>query len=166
MEKELEKIWKKLNNFEERIKLIEDLFKKTPDLKEVGNEYDQLLAETGINIDVLKEIVYFDDSGFTIITEVTGKDNKEKQINATLLILTINDICYGNNSVKSQDLKAKLEYLGIRSLVNLSTNLKTIKNYIIPDGKSGSLDYSYKITLPGKKEGLRILNTFSKKITT
>ena len=163
MEKELEKIWKKLNNLEERIKLIEDMFIKTPDIKEVVNEYDELLAETGINIDVLKEIVYFDDSGFTIITEVTGKNNKEKQINATLLILTINDICYGNNSVKSKDLKAKLKYLGLRSLGNLSINLRTIKNYIIPVGKSRSPDYSYKITLPGKKEGIRILDAFSKK---
>ena len=109
-------------------------------------------------------IVYFEEGNFKIITEIDGKNNKEKQLNATLLILTINDICYGINKIRSQELRNMLEYLGIRSLVNLSTNLKTMKNYIISDGKKASSEYGYKLTLPGKREGIKLLTDLSKKI--
>ena len=161
MEDEFKKIWDKLNDLNERIKSIEDSVKKTPNIVDIGNEYEKLITETGINQTMLNEIVYFEEGDFTILSEFPGKNNKEKQTKATLLILTINDICYGVNRMRTQDIKNKLEYMGIGSLTNLSKNLKTLKSYLIPDGKSS--ESGYKITLPGKKEGVRILNDLSKK---
>ena len=162
MEKELEKIWETIINLDKRVESIEKIIKKTPNIVDIGNEYEKLTTETGIIQDLLKELAYFEDGDFTILTEVNGKNNKEKQLNATLLILTINDICYGVNRMRTQDIKNKLEYMEIGSLTNLSKNLNTLKTHLIQDGKPGSTKSGYKITLPGKKEGVRILNDLSK----
>lgn len=158
MEGETTKIWEKIHEIDDRLKSIEELIKKTPEITEIGNEYEKLITETGIGEEELIETIYFENGSYKIIAEIDGKTNKKKMLNATLLILTINDICYGSNRIRTQDLKKKLEYLGIGSLANLSTNMKSVKRFVIPDGKRGSKEYGYKLTLPGRKEGIRLLS--------
>jgi hypothetical protein len=51
--------------------------------------------------------------------------------------------------------------LGIKSLVNLSTNLSEYKQFILPKGKPKSKEFSYEITLPGIKKGLEIIKELS-----
>ena len=155
MEKESDKIWEKIKEMDERINSIEELINISPNITEIGKEYEKLMIETGISQDKLKETIYFDKGDFIILSEIEGENNIEKQINATLLILTISDICYNDNSMKTQDIRRKLEYMGISSLTNLSTNLKTIKTYLISYGRSTAS--GYKLTLPGKKSGIKIL---------
>lgn len=110
----------------------------------------KLSKATRLDEDQLKYVFHFDGDGFTIIAPIKG-NQAEKQLKATLCTLTVNDCMYGKNDITSGDLRSILEELGIGSLTNLSTNLRSQRQFIIAKNSN------YKLTHPGKAEGLNII---------
>ena len=165
-ENEIGKIKKILKEHESRIKRLESFFEEEekPIKKiDVGIEecIIKLSEEAGINEEKIRHVFDFNKKDLNLIKIIKDKKESTKQFKATVCLLTAYHYCYGNDKIKSRDLRKKLEWLGIRSLGNLSINLSQYKQYIIPEGKSRSPEFSYKITYPGIKEGLKIIKELS-----
>lgn len=95
-----------------------------------------------------------------IAEDLKKKNEGEKQLRATLAILTGLSYCYEREKILSTNLRKRLEVLGIVSLQNLPTNLVKYHQFVLPRGKSGIPKFSYKITVSGKKEGLKLIREF------
>jgi len=167
IEQKINKISKILEDHEKRIRELENIakknrFKPPADLNE---RIKKLFVDVGISEEQLRYVFDFEEDDLNLITSVEGKSEGEKQLSATLCILTGYEYCYGRDTIKSQILRDKLEKLGIRSLANLSTNLSKYPNYIISKGKRKSPNFMYKLTYPGKNEGLRIIKSLSKSLS-
>ena len=72
-------------------------------------------------------------------------------------MLTAKHYIKNEREINVPELKKTLEDLGIRSLVNLSTNLKGFENFIIMKGSKGSKSTSYRITNPGVTQGVELI---------
>jgi len=162
-ENEIKKIIKRLEDNEKRIIALEEILRKNkgkPMKKfDINAEecFQKLSKAVGIDKGKIKYIIDFEESDFFILVNIKGDSAAEKQINATLCILTIYNYCYETKEIESEILKNKLENLGITSLGNLNINLKKFRNFIIPRGKPRSHNFSYKITIPGINRGLEII---------
>ena len=103
----------------------------------------------------------FDKRNVRIIYPIANLDVSEsiKQYKATLLYLTALKYCYGVSEISSGELRNNLEDMGLnKSLVNLSTNLKSFPQYIVhKKGPKGSTATSYKLTIPGEREAIKII---------
>lgn len=113
--------------------------------------------------DVYNIISFEEGDKFTLLFNIGGKNETEKQLNATLCLLTVLYYCYDKNEIATNNLKQKLEFLGIKSLNNLSDYLKKHKKFVILKGKARSSKFNYKITQPGLTAGLKILSEQIKK---
>ena len=122
---------------------------------------EKFSKDVGISEEQLMYIFNFGEDDLGLITVIKGKKESEKQIKATLCILTAYHYCYDSDEIRSQDLRKKLEWLGITSLVHLSLNLTKYKQFIISRGVPKSPNFSYKITYPGIKKGLEIIKELS-----
>lgn len=130
-------------------------------VESIENKIKKLSEAAALSKDTLKNIFHFEDDYIILLCNIEGKNEAEKQLKATLVILTAYNHLYDKDRILSKDLVDKLKYLGIGSLVNLSTNLRKYRQYIIPLGKQGSSNFSYKITHPGIQKGLEIINELS-----
>lgn len=108
--------------------------------------------------DVCNIISFEEGEEFTFLFSIDGKNEPEKQLNATLCILTVFYYCYDQDEIATNNLKQKLEFLGIKSLDHLSHNLKKHKKLFILKGKARSSKFNYKVTQPGLNAGLNILS--------
>lgn len=124
----------------------------------------KLADDSEVEVDDLNKIYDFDDN-LTLIANSDGHNEAEKQLKATLLILTGYNYYFNESEIDSSKLRLTLEDLGIVSLVNLSTNLKPYRNLIVhKKGKRGNTETTYKITLPGLEKGKMLIRAFSGKI--
>lgn len=166
-DEEIIEIKKKLEEHEGRIKKLESFLehqKERPKKETVAGieeGIEKLSQDTGISKEQLRYVFEFEKEDLVLITAIEGKNESEKQFKATICILTAYHYCYDSDEIKSQDLRKKLQWLGIASLVNLSTNIAEYKQFILPKGKPKSKEFSYKITLPGIKKGLKIIKELS-----
>lgn len=162
-----EKIKKILENHERRISALERLLlkgkveenlKEIPKRVEIGLEKNmgKLAKSAGIEIDQVKQIYDFEKEDLTLLVEAGGEDVGEKQLRATLVILVGLSYCYEKEEILSGVLGKKLKTLGI-SLANLARNLDEHPRFVLPVGKPKSTKFQYKITVPGKNEGLKIV---------
>lgn len=157
-----EEEFKKLSD---EVKELKQLFEKhLPKLGEIKirttineDKIQKLANDAGITLEKIKAVFDFGPEDLNLISLVTGKNEEEKQLKATLCVLTGYNHCYNSDSILSQKIRLKLEKLGIKSLANLSTNLANYPNYIVCNIEKGSKASSYKITYPGIKRGLEII---------
>lgn len=162
-DEEIIKIKKMLEEHEKRIGKLESVLgqeeRKPP--KEIGLDIEKcikLSKDAGITEEQLRCVFDFEEVDLSLITTMLGgKNEAEKQFRATASILTTFHYCYNKDEIRSQDLRKKLEWLGIKSLANLSINLANYKQFILPKGKPKSPEFAYKITYPGIKKGLEII---------
>lgn len=106
--------------------------------------------------DILRILEFDEDINFLVV--VPGENNEERQLKSTLVLLLCYFYYYGTDRILANSLIKKLEDLGIKSLVNLSTYLQKYPQYIIhKKGKKGSIINYYKITLPGREYAKEIL---------
>lgn len=153
-----------LKEHEERIEALENILKgtdKPPEITSTDAKIKKSCSEIGIKEEQLKSVFDISEKDVTLITEMAGKKESEKQFKATVCILTAYHYLFERDIIKSQDIKENLEWLGIKSLSNLSKNLAKHKRYIIPIGESSSPNFSYKVTYPGLKEGLNIIRSLT-----
>jgi hypothetical protein len=113
--------------------------------------------------DIYNIISFENDRDFTFLFNIDGKKESDKQLNATLSLLTVLYYCNGEDEMTVTDLKKKLEFWGIKSLDHLSHTLKKQRQLIVLKGKGRGSKFNYKITQPGLVEGIKIL---SEKIKT
>lgn len=122
--------------------------------------YKKLLKDSTLGEGDLKKIFDFEEKELRIIFPIStlNKSISKKQHLSALLYLMGFKYCYGLKEISSSELRKKLEELGIDSLVNLSTNLKSFRNEIIhKKGLKGSTNTFYKITLPGELHAIKEL---------
>ena len=139
---------------------IKEGLKERPEHIEIGPKGDsikKLAKDANITIDQLRQIFDFEEEDLTLLTEIIGKNEEERQFKATLLMLTGLSYCYGREEILSPDLKERLARLDIRSLTNLSANLRKYRQYILLKGRPGDPRARYKITGPGKRKGLGMI---------
>jgi len=133
--------------------------------KLVPGSISKLAEKASMDEAKLKHIFEFEENDVRIIMPIEGRSEGDRQLKATLLYLVAYDTCFNLREVNSSDLRQKLQDLGIRSLVNLSTQLKGYPNFIWHKiGKTGSTSSSYKITTPGEIEGIRLLKELGNKL--
>jgi len=123
--------------------------------KDADFSISKLQKISELNEDQLAQLVEFDENDFTIIASVPGKLETAKQQNATLLILAVMNYVYGSKEMNTTILRKKLTDMGIGSLTNLSTNLKSFENYIVKKGDVK--DVTYRITTPGLKKAIELM---------
>lgn len=129
----------------------------------IKDSVEKLAQKTDLTVEELKHIFDFEENDVRIIHPVEGKES-ERQLNATLLYLTVYKYCFGLEEIDSGDLRKKLTDLGIGSLVNLSSNLKRYKNYLVHKMTArGTTDTSYRITIPGELYGIKIIKELGNK---
>jgi hypothetical protein len=157
-------IREKIRNHEERLSALEEVFHAKNEeklLEEQKDAFERKLDEFSkeVNVDKerLKHIFDFGEEGLTVTTNIEGKNESERQIKATLCILTAYHFCYGRDKIRAGNLKEMLRWLGIGSLTNLNANLKRNKSLLIPKGKPGSSDFCYQITYGGLEEGKEVI---------
>ena len=160
---EIIKIKRVLGEHENRIEKLESILgqEKEKLTKEIGfdieKDIENLSTDAGITKEQLRCIFDFEKEDLNLITSIEGKSEAEKQFEATICILTAYHYFYGRDETRSQDLRKKLEWLGIKSLGILSANLAKYKQLILPKGKPKSPEFRYKITYPGIRKGLEII---------
>jgi len=160
---EIIKIETVLREHENRIEKLESILGQGKEklTKEIGFDIEKcienLSTDAGITKERLRCIFDFEKEDLNLITTFAGKKEAQKQFKATVCILTAYHCCYGRDEIRSQDLRKKLEWLGIKSLGNISASFANYKQFILPKGKAKSPKFSYKITYPGIKKGLEII---------
>lgn len=137
---------------------VEEELKEKPKRVEIGLEkgVEKLAKDAGVTRGQLNQIFDLGKDDLTISVEAGGESDKEKQLRATLVILTGFSYCYRKEEIHSIDLKKKLKILGI-PIANLARNLAEYPRFVLSIGKPKSPKFRYKITVPGKREGLRII---------
>lgn len=165
-EEQYSSIIKSLNELSIRIDKIESLITKTetalPKTISSSNPGIKNLAEKiGTEENDIHNFLHFEeDSKFHLLFNITGRNESEKQLKGTLIILTISHYCYGVSSILSKELVRKLETMRIKSLDHINHTLKKSKRYIVFSGKRGDPNSSYTITMPGLDEGIKIIKQF------
>jgi len=158
MEEEIEKRFREI---EKRLDLLEGAPKEKLKVKTSENleaKIKRLCEEAEITIENFYHIFFIEDNSDILLLKVpNGKNEAEKQHKISLLLLTASEYLFNQDFMKSSELIKKLEKLGVKSLVNLSTNLSKHRQFFIPRGKPKSKNFGFQITIPGKKEGLNII---------
>lgn len=132
----------------------EEVIKKPKPEIELKAKIENLAKDAGLTEEQLKHVFNFEENDLDLIAPIKGSW-QEKQLKTTVTILTGLRYCYEKDKILSTHLKRKLENLGIGSLSQLGPTLSEHPQLIIPRGKGRFT--SYKITEPGKKEGLKII---------
>ncbi|WJI09300.1 hypothetical protein FGU46_03900 [Methanobacterium sp. CWC-01] len=127
----------------------------------VSNRINYLLKEAEIDLNHIEKVFRIEEDDFKVVATIEGKNEVEKQIKATLPILTVYYYCFGKEKIQSRDLASKLRWLGIKSLANLSKNLKRpeCKPFVIVSGTGNNL--TYQILNQGLKKGVEIIRELS-----
>lgn len=159
----IERLEKRVENLEIKLQQNEPVAISE---KPYGDRIQQLAANAGLTVDQLKHVFHVTEEDVYLIAAVDGINEVEKQIKATVAILTTQNYLLGVDEIKSKKLRPKLEKLGIRSLINLSTNLAQRPDLIVPKGEPKSPDFSYQITYPGLRKGLEIIKELATKATS
>jgi len=140
-------------------KILPQEIKKLTPIKEGIKD---LAEKVGVDEEDLYKIFDFDEK-IHLLVQPKGKNEGEKQLKASLIILTAYNHYFNKREISSSDLIRMLEDVGIGSLVNLSTNLKEHRDLIIhKKGKRGSTKTSYRITIPGLHEGYLLIKELLK----
>ncbi len=112
------------------------------------------------NVDSFKIKDYFEFNGgdIEILFPISLKSVADEQLYFTLILLTLKKIGFDEREIDSADLRKSAKLRGIKSLVNLSTNLKKYPEYVIhKHAKIGSISGSYKLTTEGYNRGFEII---------
>ncbi|MBU0470535.1 MAG: hypothetical protein KKA62_01165 [Nanoarchaeota archaeon] len=120
-------------------------------LKSKGLE--ELCGFIGLLEEKLRKILFVRENDVTLIDTkfIDSKSTKEIQLDTSLALLLLYKYVFDLDKCPSMLLRKKLQLMGIKSLVNLTTNLHKFPEYVIHDaGKVGSTDNYFLITQPGE----------------
>lgn len=135
---------------------------KSKNTKPSQDDIEQSLKSKGLNElcrflniseEKLRKILFIRENDVKLIDSkfIKSTSTKEVQLDTSLALLLIYKYVFDLDKCPSILLRKKLQLLGIKSLVNLTTNLHKYPEYIIHDaGKIGSTDNYFLITQPGE----------------
>jgi len=149
-----EEIEKRLNKLELPVHQDKKISKVAETLEE---KIKKLCDDAKIERRDFDDIFFIKENQINILVPIDGKKESDKHLKVVLLILTVNDYLLETDFIKSSDLGKILKKLGISSIVNLSTNLSKKRKFLLPEGKAKSKNFGFRITIPGKYEGLKII---------
>lgn len=141
---------------------ISEVLTNKPESKKGLIDKENFAKVTGSTVEKLCDIFDFDDEDIHILCEIPGKNDAEKQKNASLLYFTSAYYCKGVRECDIKTLNKKMSDLGIKSLGNVSTNLKNFENFFVQKGKKGSAATIYRITNPGLRRGVEFIKNTCK----
>lgn len=121
--------------------------------------YEKVSKETGIKIELLEALVGYDEGNNTFKLKISFTRGKEaeKQVDASLVYLTLKKFGLGNGSATSRELREMLGNLKISSLSNFAATMSSKGNYFTINGVKGSSNMTYLITAIGAQKGVEIL---------
>jgi len=163
----LKNLFNKLDSIDERLKKIEGYFFESSmpivhqESQSNKTPLKHMAEKTNLELNILCKIYDLEDEDVKLNVSLDNRKESEKQVIASLLILTCKYYCYGTDLIRAMDLNKKLKWLGIKSLSNLKSNLSK-DGYFETKGKSRSNNYSYKITFPGLKKAIEYIKIIVK----
>jgi len=115
------------------------------------------LVNHNLTMDKIYSVINIVDNKILLLRGWKGSSNRESQVKATLLFLTINKLLYSLDEINSTKFRKRLLDAGV-PIKNLSTTLKNYFKYITHRrGPIGSTKTSYRITSLGFQKGLMLL---------
>ena len=155
-------IKKKLEEHEKRIQELEKVFriskagKQKVYVRDSKEGIERLAKKTAIAKERIQEIYDLEEDSLTLV-KIVGKGDREKTINATLLILSGYKYIFGKDEISSQEIRRNVAENRI-PLNNFSTYLnKIIPSLIRRKGKLRSPETIYRLTLLGEAEAKELL---------
>lgn len=128
------------------------------------NGLSEFIKLTEISQEELSKIFDFEEKVINLLVHPRGDNEGEKQITATILLLTAYYYYFNEPEISSSELRQKLLDVGVTSLVNLSTNLKLYPNLLVhKKSKKGSTNTCYRITIPGLELGRSLIRRIAGK---
>ena len=119
-----------------------------------------LANKCNTDITKLMEIFHIENEDITVLINLKNKKYREQHFEYVILLLTASNYCLGRNSIETNILKEKFKKMGIKSLQNLSSNLKSYDNYLMTEGEVGSSHFVYKISFKGLQKGIEVINQY------
>lgn len=159
----LEELEKQKNRTESPIKSSKKSSKKDVDaLKLVPMEdgLKELASILGKSESSLRGIFFMRENDLKIIDTkfIKTQSMKEIQLQMSLAYLLAYKYLFNVEKVPASTLRKKLQLMGIKSLVNLTTNLHKFPEFIIHDaGKKGSINNNFMLTHPGEEMISRLI---------
>ena len=135
---------------------------KSKNTKPTKRKIEEALKSKGINElcqflnvpeEKVRKILFVRENNIKLIDSkfIKSTSTKEVQLDTSLALLLMYKYVFDLDECPSVLLRKKLRLLGVKSLVNLTTNLHKYTEYIIHDaGKVGSTDNYFLITQPGE----------------
>ena len=161
---EFDRIWEEINKLKKNKSNESELSNgQSARAENLEPKINKLCEDAKIERSDFDSLFFIKEKELLLIIVPEGKNEEERQLHVTLCILTAQNCLFNEDFIKSSDLNAKLKKLEVKSLVNLSTNLKKHKQLLIPEGKPKSRNFGFRITIPGKKRGLELLKTLLNK---
>lgn len=111
----------------------------------------------------LMEIFHIENDDISVLINLKNKKYREQHFEYVILLLTASYYCLGKNSIETNLLKEKFKKMCIKSLQNLSSNLKSYDNYLMTEGEVGSSHFVYKITFKGLQKGIELIDQYLSK---
>jgi hypothetical protein len=119
----------------------------------------RLAKSTGISKDMLESVFQFEKNGPVLLSSIAG-DRAEKFKGVCLPVLVAYEAVYGQSVIKSSIIKSFLDDAGVNTSTDYGSFLRAAcKGLIVPVGSGPGI--SYKLTTPGRKEGLRLIKELS-----
>ena len=150
---EFQKVWKAI----EALKGERPISLHSVELKDENNKIFRLCKELGIEKEDLDSKIKINGGNVSLIVPIDGKNEAEKQLRTTLVLMSIRDLLFEEDFMKSADIAVVLKRLGVKSIANLATNLNKSTDLLRPDGKPKSKNFGFRITIPGVMEGKKII---------
>jgi len=120
----------KSKTYKKRLKSKTNFVEEKKILQPIKEQIEVLAEKAGVKKDELYKIYDFDEK-IHLIIQPDGKNEGEKQLKSTILILTAYNHYFNEREISSSDLRNMLQDVGITSLVNLSTNLSEHRSLIL-----------------------------------
>ena len=158
----IEQIKKQLEEHERRILRLEGTAsekEKRHEIREPEKNVKRLAEKLSVSEDDINKI--FDVEGESLtLTNVIGKDDREKIVNTTLLVLLGYKYFFGMNDLLSQEIRRNLAENRV-SLSSYSFYLSAITPSLVRrKGKVRSPNTTYKLTTLGEAEAREVLKGY------
>ncbi len=155
IKKEFAKIWKAIEEIRDiKFNAPETIKEETSDDEE---KIQTFCNELKIERKNFGSIIKISKQGVSLKVPIDGKNEAEKQLKTTLVLMAIKDSLFEEDFMKSSDIAVVLKRLGVKSIMNLAKNLNKHANFLRPEGKPRSKNFGFRITIPGNVEGKKII---------
>ncbi len=125
----------------------------------------KLAVAVNVTDEQLKSVFEFANEKPILIAIIEGMQ-KEKMKKICLVILTAYEFAYGEECIMTAIMKSHMEDAGVTVSTSFGSTLtQACKGLIITIGTKYSPNTAYKLTTPGRKEGLRLIKELAEGVS-